>query len=79
MRNVPYITRSALPRGITTFDIDAVLTSPLEVMFLSEAVELIPDLSELAWKEWGLDAEDRPNVVVYAGYGAFKQELVVCS
>ena len=34
-------------------------------MLLSEAVELTPDLSERAWEEWGLDAEDRANVVVF--------------
>ena len=46
-------------------------------MLLAEAVELTPDLSERAWQEWGLDAEDRPNVVVHAGYGVYNQELVV--
>lgn len=45
-------------------------------MLLAEAVELIPDLSERAWAEWGLDVEDRSNVVVVAGYG-INRELVV--
>ena len=46
-------------------------------MLLSEAVELTPDLSERAWEEWGMDAEDRANVVVHAGYGVYNQKLVV--
>ena len=46
-------------------------------MLLSEAVELTPDLSERAWEEWGLDAEDRANVVVNAGSGIHNQKLVV--
>ncbi len=50
---------------------------PLEVMSLSEAVELTPDLSEQAWEQWGVDAADRPNVLVYAGEGIQGQRLVV--
>ena len=46
-------------------------------MLLSEAVELTQDLSERAWEEWGMDAEDRANVVVHAGYGVYNQKLVV--
>ena len=76
MRDGPYITRTALQYGITTFDVRLVLSGPLEIMLLSEAVELTPDLSERAWKEWGLDTEDRPNVMVYAGYGILNRELV---
>ena len=46
-------------------------------MSLSEAVELTPDLSEQAWEQWGVDAADRPNVLVYAGEGIQGHRLVV--
>ena len=67
----PHIARSACKHGITYLDVYSVLDSPLLVAIMEDVVEMAVEAGTV------LDAHERPNVEVFAGYDVAGVSLVV--